>query len=237
MAVAAFIVIGSQSLLAQSPSNVPDLSGSWERMDDVGGGSFGGILEKIVPKASLKPEFIEANRREAARQNAGDVVAFSSRWCQTFKYPFFMQHSAAWHIVQTDDEVIQVPEVHTFARHIYVDGRKHPTPVVPNANGHSIGLWHGNYLVVATVGFNTGGGTPGGGHIGPATRLTEQFTLQDGGKKLQVIFTWEDPSIYLKPHKYELTYYKSPAESYALEDYCHADDPVQSGSVVQQKQQ
>ncbi len=230
-------VIGSQGLFAQSASNVTDFSGSWERRDEVGGGSFGGILEKIVPKATLRPEFIEANRREAARQNAGDVVSFASRWCQTFKYPFFMQHSAAWHIVQTDDEVIQIPEVHTFARHIYLDGRKHPSPLVPNVNGHSVGRWQGSSLMVDTVGFTPGGRTPGGGHIGQATRLTEQFTLQDGGKKLQVIFTWEDPSIYLKPHKYELTYYRSPAESYALEDYCHADDPVQGGSIVQQKQQ
>jgi len=236
IAVAAVLTFGVQDLAAQSASKVPDFSGSWERMDDVGGGSFGGILAKIVPPASLRPEFIEANRREAARQNAGDVVAFSSKWCQTFKYPFFMQHSAAWHIVQTDDEVIQIPEVHTFARHIYVDGRKHPSPLVPNVNGHSIGRWQGDSLIVDTVGFVPGGATPGGGHIGAGTKLTEQFTLANGGNKLRVIFTWEDPSIYLKPHVYELDYYKSPADSYALEDYCHADDPVQSGSVVQQKQ-
>ena len=236
IAVATFLVVGAHSVFAQSTSKVPDVSGSWERMDDVGGGSFGGILEKIVPKASLKPEFIEANKREAARQNAGDVVAFSSRWCQTFKYPFFMQHSAGWHIVQTDDEVIQIPEVHTFARHIYLDGRKHPNPVVPNVNGHSVGHWEGNSLIVDTVGFTPGGGTPGGGRIGAATHLTEKFTVVDGGKLLQVIFTWEDPSIYLNPHTYELDYHRSPADAYALEDYCHADDPVQGGSVVQQKQ-
>lgn len=208
-------------------------------MDDVGGGSFGGILEKIIPKASLKPEFIEANRREAARQKAGDVVAFSSKWCQTFRYPFFMQHSAAWRIVQTDDEMIQIPEIHTFARHIYMDGRKHPdaNKLVPSVNGHSIGRWEGNTLVVDTIGFTPGGATPGGGHIGADTRRTEKFVLLDSGKQLRVTFTWEDPSIYLKPHTYDLSYYRSAADSYALEDYCHADDPVQSGSVVQQKQQ
>jgi len=226
-------------VIAQSSANVPDLSGSWERMDDVGGGSFGGILEKIIPKASLKPEFIEANRKEAARQNAGDVVAFSSKWCQTFRYPFFMQHSAAWHIVQTDEEVIQVPEVHTFARHIYLDGRKHPEParLVPSVNGHSIGRWQDGTLVVDTVGFMPGGATPGGGRIGAGTHLSEKFMLLDDGKKLRVTFTWDDSTIYLKPHTYDFVYYRSTPESYALEDYCHADESTQSGSVVQPKQQ
>src|SRR4051812_25994528 len=87
--VFALLTCGNYSF-GQPGASVPDLSGSWERMDDVGGGSFGGILEKIIPKAALKPEFIEANRREAARQQSGDVVAFSSKWCQTFHYPFFM---------------------------------------------------------------------------------------------------------------------------------------------------
>ncbi len=70
-------------VLAQTSTpagKVPDVSGFWERRDDVGGGSFGGILEKIIPKASLKPEFVEANRQQAARERSGDVVAFGSRW-------------------------------------------------------------------------------------------------------------------------------------------------------------
>lgn len=238
-AVALVLLTCGTYSFAQSAGSGADFSGSWERRDDVGGGSFGGILEKIVPKAVLKPEFIEANRREAARQQAGDVVAFSSKWCQTFHYPFFMQHSAAWHIVQTTNELIQIPEVHTFARHIYLDGRKHPDPasLIPNVNGHSIGKWQGNSLLVDTTGFVPGGGTPGGGRIGPATHLTETFTLLDAGKKLQVTFTWEDPSIFLKPHTYDFTYYKSAPDSYALEDYCHADEATQSGSVVEPKQQ
>jgi len=238
-AVALALLTCGTCSFAQSAASPADFSGSWERRDDVGGGSFGGILEKIIPKAVLKPEFIEANRREAARQQAGDVVAFSSKWCQTFHYPFFMQHSAAWHIVQTTDELIQIPEVHTFARHIYLDGRKHPDPasLIPNVNGHSIGKWQGNSLLVDTTGFVPGGGTPGGGRIGPATHLTETFTLLDAGKKLQVTFTWEDPSIFLKPHTYNFMYYKSAPDSYALEDYCHADEATQSGSVVEPKQQ
>jgi len=95
-------------LLAQSaPAKVPDLSGFWERRDDVGGGNFGGILEKIVPKASLTPEVVKANQETAARQAQGEVVAFGSKWCLSNLYPFFMQHSAAWDLFQTQTEIMQ----------------------------------------------------------------------------------------------------------------------------------
>lgn len=226
--------------LAQSVrqgTSVADLSGFWERKDDLGSGSFGGTLERI-PKAALKPEIIAANRQAAERQARGEVVSLGSKWCLTNQYPFFMQHSAAWDIVQTADEVVQVPEVHTFPRHIYLDGRPHPGPahLELSVNGHSIGHWEGDTLVVDTIGFVGGAGTPGGGRVSPKTHLVERFRLRDGGKILAVTFTWEDPSIYLSPHTYELTYHKSDPGTYAFEEYCHADDPVQGGSVVEPPQ-
>jgi hypothetical protein len=228
-------VVFAQSV-ASRPS-VPDLSGFWERKDDTGSGTFGGTLEGI-PKAALKPEIIAANREEAARQARGEVVSAGSKWCLTNQYPFFMQHSAVWDIVQTEEEIVQVPEVHTFPRHIYMDGRKHPDAAnfERSVNGHAIGHWEGGTLVVDTIGFAGGAGTPGGGRVGPNTHLVERFRFLDGGQRLSVTFTWEDPAIYLKPHTYELTYHKSDTGTYAFEEYCHADDPVQGGSVVEPPQ-
>ena len=228
-----FLLAASQFAFAQNP----DLSGFWERKDDVGAGNFGGTLERI-PHAALKPEIIEANRQLAARQARGEVVSVASKWCGTNLYPFFMQHSAVWEIVQTNDEIVQAPEVHTFVRHIYLDGRKHPDAALlqPTVNGHSVGHWEGETLVVDSVGFVGGGATPGGGRTTPKSHLMERFHLFDGGKRLSVTFTWDDPSVYLKPHTYELTYYRSEPGTYAFEEYCHADDPAQSGSVVEPKQ-
>jgi len=232
-------LLSGSAALGQKPAGreVPDLSGFWERKDDVGSGSFGGTLERI-PKAALKPEIVAANREAAARQARGEVVSLGSKWCLTNQYPFFMQHSAAWDIVQTDSEIVQVPEVHTFPRHIYLDGRPHPDAahLEPSVDGHAIGHWEGDTLVVDTVGFMGGAGTPGGGRVGPKTHLVERFRLTNSGKMLSVTFTWEDPSIYLKPHTYELTYHKSDPGIYAFEEYCHADDPVQGGSVVEPAQ-
>jgi hypothetical protein len=149
-----------------------------------------------------------------------------------------MQHSAAWDIAQTQDEIALIPEVHTFVRHIYLDGRKHPDPAVlqPSVNGHSIGHWEGSTLVVDSVGFIGGGGTPGGGRTTPHSHLVERFRLLHGGRRLSVTFTWDDPTVYLKPHTYELTYHRSAPDTYAFEEYCHADDPAQAGSVVEPPQ-
>ena len=220
-----------------APKAVTDLSGFWERKDEIGGGNFGGTFQGI-PQAAVKPEVIEEAKRVAAAQARGYVVSFGSKWCLTNAYPFFMQHSAAWDIAQTKDEIALVPEVHTFVRHIYLDGRKHPDAEhrIPSVNGHAIGHWEGETLVVDTIGFVGGGGTPGGGRVGPGTHLTERFKLIDGGKKLSVTYTWDDPALYLKPHTYEMTYHRSDPGTYAFEEYCHADEPAQGGSVVQPAQ-
>jgi len=234
------ILIGlcpSVAFTQTTKGSVPDLSGFWERKDEFGGGSFGGTLERI-PHAAVKPEILAEAKRAAAAQAQGYVVSFGSKWCLTNAYPFFMQHSAAWDIAQTQDEIALVPEVHTFVRHIYLDGRKHPDPehLIPSVNGHAIGRWEGDTLIVDTIGFKGGAGTPGGGRVGPGTHLVERFKLINGGETLSVTSTWDDPAIYLKPHTYEMTYHRSASGTYAFEEYCHADDPVQGGSIVQPPQ-
>jgi hypothetical protein len=222
------------ALFGQPVYNVPDLSGFWERTDEVGAGSFGALNEKVIPKAVLKTEIVQVSREAGTRQQKGDIVSFGSRWCMTSTYPALMQDSASWSILQSHDEVVQVPELHSFPRHIYVDGRTHPDTahLIPSPAGHAIGHWEQDTLVVDTIGFTGGGRTPGGGRIGKDTHLIERFHLMAGGTKLSVVFTWDDPSIYVKPHTYEIQYSRLGPTSYAFEEYCHADDPLQSGSVV-----
>ncbi len=236
VALLALMCAGTAAAQNNNAAKVPDLSGFWERKDEFGGGNFGGTLARI-PRADVKPEILEEARRQAAAQARGQVVSFGSKWCLTNSYPFFMQHSAAWDLVQSKDEIVLAPEVHTFARHIYLDGRKHPDRehLLPSVNGHAIGHWEGDTLVVDTIGFRGGGGTPGGGRVGPGTHLTERFKLINENT-LSVTFTWEDPAIYLKPHTYEMTYHRSEPATYAFEEYCHADDEAQGGSVVEPPQ-
>ena len=201
-----------------APVPAANLSGIWElRFDSLN-----------VPPAALIAAVAAENPNLQFEHDRKEI-----RWCHFFGVPYMMQQSPI-DIVQNEDEIVQVPEVHTFARHIYLDGRKHPDPdhLLRSVNGHSIGHWEGDTLVVDSIGFTGGGGTPGGGRVGPNSHLVERFKLLEGGRKLSVTFTWDDPSIYLKPHTYELTYYRSEPGTYAFEEYCHADEAAQGGSIV-----
>ena len=100
----------------------------------------------------------------------------------------------------------------------------------PLANGHSIGHWEGSTLVVDTVGFSTEGvtGIPGGGRRTPDSHLVERYRLLDGGNRLSVVFTWEDPKVFQKPHTYEYRYYKAPKGTEAREYDCNASDAARA---------
>ena len=126
-----------------------------------------------------------------------------------------MTSSPPFDILQRDDEILIISEREGGSRHIYMDGRAHPADVELTSNGHSIGHWESATLVIDTVGFVGFAGTPGGGRRGPTTHLVERYNIVDNGERLTVTFTWNDPSIYTKPHTYTLNYYKMPRDVYA----------------------
>jgi len=214
---------------------VPDLSGIWERRDDAGSGSFGGVNER-TPPASITAEARKINEEARARQQAGYVQSFASRYCQDLGMPFIMGQSPPIDIVQGKDEILIMSEQSSVARHIYTDGRGHPDPATyePTTNGHSVGHWEGDTFAVDTIGFNELGAqnVPGGGLRTSTSHLVERFHLLDGGNRLSITFTWDDPKVYLKPHSYEIIYYKDPPETYVYENFCDAGDPAQGQSVI-----
>ena len=56
-------------------------------------------------------------------------------------------------IIQSPGVVTLVYESRNAIRHIYTDGREHPRNLELTWNGHSIGRWDGDTLVVDTVGL------------------------------------------------------------------------------------
>ena len=144
-------------------------------------------------------------------------------------------------LAETGGEIAIIAEVQSSARHIYLDGRGHPDIDVfdPTTNGHSIGHWEGQTLVVETVGFNDRGNLllPGGGARTPSSKLIEHYELLAAGKQLKVTFTWEDPQIFTQPHTYFFMYYKSAADQYAREYFCDASDTNRSKTAEQPTQQ
>jgi hypothetical protein len=152
--------------------------------------------------------------------------------CQVLAFPFFMTSSPPFDIIQNADEILIVPEREGGLRHVYMNMKDHPADLRPSSNGDSIGRWEGDTLVIDTVGFRGFAGVPGGGRRGPSTHLVERYRMADNGERLVVSFTWDDPTIYTKPHAYELNYYRMHGPTYAYEDWCDSGDPKEYQSVL-----
>jgi hypothetical protein len=216
------LALGSDAALAAdapSPATRPDFSGFWELRDD----------SKHVPVAQVTAEARKAMEAARPKVEKGDILTHASRWCQPLGTPFIMGDSAPLDFVQSKHELAIIAEVQSSARHIYLDGRKHPDMETfdQTTNGHSIGRFEGPVLVVDTVGFNDRGNpvVPGGGVRGPGTRLVERFELLEGGTKLKLTSTWTDPKYFVKPHSYDFVYHRDPPDTFALEYFCDASDP------------
>jgi hypothetical protein len=240
-----------------APQRVPDLSGAWVRLDPYGSGSHGGIDTHIAAPA-LRPE-ARARLDAMGRQGGGPggpgpgaqlpttigkpnpegtpYVVTTGRCLVGAAFLFLMGHSAAHHIVQARDEVLVIGEM-PLTQHVYMDGRGHPDPRTwdPTPSGHSIGRYEDGVLVAETVGFAGEGRVPGGGLRTPQTTLTQRFRLTDGGARMTVSFTWEDPKIYERPHAYDYFYERQPPDAYAFEEWCDSSDPLQRQSIVPPKQ-
>jgi hypothetical protein len=204
-----------------------DLSGFWELRDD----------SKHVGKAEFT-EAYQARPRTLPKFNA--IVNMASRWCHPLGTPFIMGDSAPLDLIQGKQELAITAEVQSAARHIYLDGRQHPNveEFDNTTNGHSIGRWDGNVLVVDTVGFSDVGMAviPGGGLRSGTTRLVERYELRNNGQELNVQFTWTDPEMYAKPNVYDFTYHRAKPGEYAREYFCDASDEARGESVEMPEQ-
>lgn len=226
------------STIASEPrasSPVPGLSGFWEIKDMTGRGLRGGALIGHPDSPVLTAEAQAAMEAARKRQQAGEVVSDTSQYCRTLSYPFFMTSSPPFDIVQGPNEILVLAEREMGSRHIFLN-QNHPDAahMEPTDNGDAVGHWEGDTLIVDTIGFKPGNGA--GGNRSAQAHLVERYHLFDGGNRLSVTFTWEDPAVYQKPYTYELGYYRSSPSAYAMEDWCDASDPLQKGSVVPPKQ-
>jgi len=195
-------------------AETPNLSGFWELRFD----------SRNVPPAPLTAAMAAEDR---GVQFKLDTTA--TRWCHFFGVPYVMEGSTIDILQNVNGREIAITSaLRNPARHIYTDGRGHVNPDTfdPVSNGHSVGHWEGDILAVDTVGFSSEGitGIPGGGRRTPDSHLIERYRLLAGGKRLSVMFTWEDSKVFTKPHTYEFRYYRAPKGTEAREFDCNASD-------------
>jgi hypothetical protein len=113
-------------------------------------------------------------------------------------------------IVQTAGRITFLHEVAHNVRRIWLN-RAHPNSPRLTFLGDSIGRWEGDTLVVDTVGLNdrTFIDDEGSSH---STQLhtIERYRKIDGGAKLELIMTVEDPITLEHPYSYRRIYHWRP---------------------------
>jgi hypothetical protein len=99
-----------------------------------------------------------------------------------------------------DDVIIIRSEFFGVERSIYMDGREHPANGPRTNQGHSIGRWEGDVLVVDTTLFaDYRAGNRDGIPSGAQKHAVERYRLSEDATQLLITFTVEDPEFLAEP--------------------------------------
>jgi hypothetical protein len=239
---------GSLSLHAQPKPKVvlpPSVEGDWVRTDEIGVGSYGGFENKW-PKASLTPagvalanSFPKATFFADISKKVGNAYVVRPHPCVfTGGNGGLEYNSAGFHAVVSKKEVLLVGEGVGNGRHIYLDNRPLPAPGTrtPTATGYSVGhIEPDGTLVVETTDLPRAMVT-GDGVRTPESVVEQRFEPSADGTKLKIVYTWNDPKLYAKPHSYTYTFERMAPDATAYDQFCDATDPLESQSIVPPEQ-
>lgn len=183
------------------PDGKPDLHGPW-----VGGGSNSDLEMMGGLKAGELPLLPWARALMNSRREEDEPYLY----CTPMGVPRVNPYP--WNFIQSVTSkgtgTIYIHHENGDAgriRHIFMDGRPHPTDLIPTWWGHSIGRWEKDTLVIDTVGYNDkfwmdSKGTPHTEKMHTIERwtrisygtMTNDFTLDDPGafsRPVQLKFT------------------------------------------------
>jgi hypothetical protein len=195
-----FAIIAAAPLAAQksgpqgdtwdSIAKLPDFGGLWE----VGGGPRGGGDTPVLTPAyqARWQQYRDASAR-------GEIEDGPTANCVPNGMPSIMTQPYPIEILFTPGKVTILIEAYAQWRQIFTDGREHPEDPDLTFNGHSIGHWEGETLVVDTVGFTTdtfmgGAGMPHSEKM----HIVERFKLAEPDR-LEIQTTIDDAEALTKP--------------------------------------
>lgn len=147
---AAVLDASSASAAEQQRRTYPNWSGAWENISGI---LFTNPRDQPANPPPLNADY--AARYQAVRDSAdrGVPVNDPTASCVWAGVPRMIVSPYPKEFVITPDRVLILDEYMSQIRRIHTDGRKHPADLEPSYNGHSIGHWEGDTLVVETVGL------------------------------------------------------------------------------------
>ena len=173
----------------RKPNGQPDLSGVWLRRAGIVN------IADLLPKGETLPFLPETLKRMSLLKSQDDpqLRCLPLATPRSSPYPFRFVETPAHIFILTES-------VHAY-RQVFMDGRTHPSAddLQPSWQGHSIGRWDRDTLVVDTVGFNDLTWFDNYGHVhSDRMHLVERFTRVDLGH-LRASVMVEDPGAYSRP--------------------------------------
>lgn len=202
--IATMAVLGlslQSTLAAETARSIPDLSGQWGRdmvffepsrsgpgpvvstsrkpdgTMDVFGAWAGDPTNPI-----LKPEAAEAVRKRSELARSGTVVPDMHNSCWPEPPPYVLALHFGVQVVQRRDEIIFIHLINNALRHVPLNVR-HPDKPEPSLQGHSVGWFEGDTLVIDTVGIKStklSAVDPFGTPHSDALHVVERYRLIDG---------------------------------------------------------
>jgi hypothetical protein len=203
--------------MASSAWAVPDWSGLWLSAKDPArpAAQLGGTRPGDLP--TLTPKYQALYDKVTASFATGSLAMDKTVHCERPGMPLMMSLANGGEILMTRGRVTIISEWAGDVRRIFTDGRPHPKDLDPTFEGHSIGHWEGNDLVVDTVSISTKASlTLTGVQQSEQMHIVERFHEYAPGK-LEILFHIEDPEAFTRPWDYRLTWKRNPDRL----DYVH----------------
>jgi hypothetical protein len=168
------------------------------------------------------PPYTDEGRRIVTEWKASHdpIEDDPGKFCQSPGMPSLALGGADYpiEIVVTDRQVTILMEMHQQARRVFLDKTTHPARLFPQRNGHSIGRWDGDVLVVDTAGIKavTFGSVPHSDRV----HVVERLGALDDGSGLVNEVTITDPVMYTEPVTVRQYYKPAPPDTRMLEYEC-----------------
>jgi hypothetical protein len=165
---------------------------------------------------------VELTPKAIAAQAAYDIrLENPSAQCIAMPTPNMLTAPYLNEIVLGEDVILIRNERYNLERAIHMDGRGHPDGRERSVQGHSIGRWEGDVLVVDTANFAAHRapiyGRPAraeGVPSGLSKRVVERFRLSEDGTHIVIDFVVEDPEYLAEPFTGTVTWYYAPHFEY-----------------------
>jgi hypothetical protein len=154
-----------------SLSSLPDWAGIWTF-------DFGPPPGATPEQPSLTPASAAELKRLTDLEAHNEEPPTESANCLPPGMPTIMSQPYDVEFLFTPGRVTIIQEAYMQVRRVFTDGRSHPADLDPTFNGHSIGHWEGDTLVIDTAGL--GHKTPLGFNRlnhGPNLRVVERIHL------------------------------------------------------------